>query len=96
MKIKVWLGKDKAYNIPYYKIIGEVDEIPENKNVFLMQWVRKVPVDCIKRNIKLEPKAMIKWVKEKQETLFYITNRNSRGIYIVEVFDDNAEQTFKL
>lgn len=96
MKIKVWLGKDTSYNIPYYKIIGEVDAVPNDKNVFIMSWERKVPIDVIKRDIKLKPLPMIKWVKEKQETLFYILNRNSTGIYIVEVFDDNANQTFKL
>lgn len=96
MKWKVWLGKDTPYNHPYYKIIGEIDEVPTNKNVFPMVWVRWVPVDCFKRDIKLTPHSTVKWVKEKQETLFYITNRNSQGIYIVEVFDDNSKQTFKL
>lgn len=96
MKWKVWLGKDNVYNKPYYKIIGEVEQVSDGKNVFSMEWKRWVPYEVIKRDIKLKPVSMVVWKLEKQTSLFLITNRNSQGIYLVELFNDDSRQTFRV
>jgi len=88
-KIKIWLGKDTNYNYAYYRVIGEMEEIPKNATYFVMKWNRWTPFPVQKFSLfKTRMHLYTKWELVEQETLFKITNRDNAGIYLVELVEN--------
>lgn len=89
MKVKIWLGKDTNYNYPYYKVIGEMEDIPKYAKYFVMKWKRWTPHQKQKFSLfggKMHLYTVFK--PEEQESLFKIINRDNLGIMIVELVEN--------